>query len=219
MTWTKYLFLSTIACCAYCYAKNSKHQSFKQHQSQVSEDLAHIIWNIMTTYEGEYHFQEFMLNLNMLNTGQVKPKPLKDCYSSLITSLKNKAKEKEILNLQAAESYLCKISNREDIHEIVKKKLYYKTITIGTGEELKNTNNTPLISFRERDLNGETLSENISGIRISLSEMIPGLRKALEGMRVGEKREIFIHPDLAYREFPKPEPCSLIIIEVSLISL
>lgn len=38
-------------------------------------------------------------------------------------------------------------------------------------------------------------------------------------MRVGEKREIFIHPDLAYREFPKPEPYSLIIIEVSLVSL
>ncbi|VHO00798.1 hypothetical protein [Candidatus Rhabdochlamydia sp. T3358] len=107
-----------------------------------------------------------------------KSKPLKDCYASLITSLNNKIKEKEILNLQAAESYLCKISNREDIHEIVKDKLYYKIATTGAGEELKNTNNTPLISFRERALDGETLSENTSGVRISLSEMIPGLHKA-----------------------------------------
>ncbi|PWU14781.1 MAG: hypothetical protein C5B45_03895 [Chlamydiae bacterium] len=137
-----------------------------------------------------------------MHAGRIQAKPLKDCYASLITSLNNKIKEKEILNLQAAASYLCKISNREDIHEIVKGKLYYKTVTTGAGEELKNTNNTPLISFRERDLHGETLSENILGIRISLSEMIPGLRKALQGMRVGEKREVFIHPDLAYREFP-----------------
>ncbi|QZA59279.1 FKBP-type peptidyl-prolyl cis-trans isomerase [Candidatus Rhabdochlamydia porcellionis] len=220
MTWTKYLFfLLIITCCTYCHAKNSKNQPLKQQQSQVSEDLAHVIWNIMTTYEGEYNFRELMLNLKRLNTGKIQVKPLKGCYDSLITSLKNKVKEKEILNLQAAESYLCKISNRDDIYEIVKDKLYYKTVTTGAGEELKNTNNTPLISFRERDLNGEILSENISGIRISLSEMIPGLRKALEGMKVGEKREVFIHPDLAYREFPKPEPYSLIIIEVSLISL
>ena len=219
MTWTKYLFfLSAITCCSFCYAKNSKNQPLKQQQSQVSEDLAYVIWNIMTTYEGEYNFQELMLNLKKLNTGKVKSKPLNDCYASLITSLKNKAKEKEILNLQAAESYLCKISNRNDIHEMVKDKLYYKIATTGVGEELKNPNNAPLISFRERDLNGETLSEN-TGIRISLSEMIPGLRKALQGMKVGEKREVFIHPDLAYREFPKPEPYSLIIIEVFLVSL
>lgn len=148
MTWTKYLFLvPIIACCTYCYAKNSKNQSLKQQQSQVSEDLAHVIWNIMTTYEGEYNFRELMLNLKKLNTGQVQSKPLKDCYDSLITSLKNKAKKKEILNLQAAESYLCKMSNRDDIHEIVKDKLYYKTATTGTGEELKNTNNTPFDFF------------------------------------------------------------------------
>ena len=219
MTWTKYLFfLPIITCCTYCYSKNSEKPSLKQQQSQVSEDLVHVIWNIMTTYEGEYNFRELMLKLKKINTGQVKSKPLKDCYASLITSLNKKIKEKEILNLQAAESYLCKVSNREDIHEIVKDKLYYKIKITGAGEELKN-NNAPLISFRERDINGETLSENTSGIRISISEMIPGLCKALQGMRVGEKREIFIHPDLAYREFPKPEPYSLIIIEVSLVSL
>jgi len=30
---------------------------------------------------------------------------------------------------------------------------------------------------------------------------------------VGEKREIFLHPDLAYGEFPKPEPNSLIVCD------
>ena len=218
MTWTKYLFFLSIITCSFCYSKNSKNQPLEQQQSQVSEDLAHVIWNIMTTYEGEYNFQELMLNLKKIKAGKIQEKPLKDCYASLITALNNKVKEKEILNLQAAESYLHKISTREDMHEIVKDKLYYKIANTGAGEELKN-NNAPLISFRERDLNGETLSENTSGVRISLSEMIPGLRKALQGMKVGEKREIFIHPDLAYREFPKPEPYSLIIIEVSLISL
>lgn len=220
MTWKKWsFFLLTITYCTCCFSKNRENLSLKQHQSQVSEDLAHVVWDIMETYEGEYNFQEVLLTLKKLNAGQVKSKPLKDCYTSLITSLAKKATEKEMLNLQAAESYLCQIANREDIHEIVKDRLYYKIITAGVGEENKNIKNAPLISFREKTLSGKILSENTSGIRISLSEMIPGLRQALEGMKVGEKRELFIHPNLAYREFPKPEPYSLIVIEVSLISL
>lgn len=214
MTWKKWsFFLLTITYCTCCYSKNSKNQS------QVSEDLAHVVWDIMTTYEGEYNFQEVLLILKKLDAGRIESKPLKDCYASLITSLANKATEKELLNLQTAESHLCKIANRNDIHELVKDKLYYKIITAGVGEEIKNIKNAPLISFREKTLNGEILSENTSGIRILPSEMIPGLRQALEGMKVGEKREVFIHPNLAYREFPKPEPYSLIVIEVSLLSL
>ena len=218
MTWKKWHFLLLITTCTCCYSKNSKNPS-KQHQSQVSEDLAHVVWDIMATYEGEYNFREVLLILKKLNAGRVKSKPLEDCYASLITSLANKATEKEILNLQTAESYLCEIANRNDIHEIVKGKLYYKTITTGLGEAIKSIENAPLISFREKTLNGEILSENTSGIRILPSEMIPGLRQALEGMKVGEKREVFIHPNLAYREFPKPEPYSLIVIEVALLSL
>lgn len=48
--------------------------------------------------------------------------------------------------------------------------------------------------------------------------MITGLRSGLEGMSVGEKREVYVDPDLAHREFPKPEPYSLIIVEITVIS-
>ncbi|QVL54977.1 MAG: FKBP-type peptidyl-prolyl cis-trans isomerase [Simkaniaceae bacterium] len=172
----------------------------------------------MTTYEGEYNFDELSDNLQKLSTGKLKPKPLNDCYASLTESLEKKAEEKELLNLQAANSYLRKISNMNGIYEVVKDRLYYRVLSLGKGEEIKSVNNTPLVAFREKTLTGEVLSENVSGIRIPFSEMIPGLRRGLEGMNVGEKREIYIHPDLAYREFPKPEPYSLIIIEITVIS-
>ncbi len=201
-----------------CSSEEEKNQSLKQQQFQVSEDLAHVLWNIMTTYEGEYNFNELLVNLRNLSVGKLKPKPLNDCYVSLMESLEKKAEERELLNLQAANSYLRKISNMNGIYEVVKDRLYYRVVGLGEGGEIKSVNNTPLIAFREKTLTGEVLSENISGIRIPLSEMIPGLRRGLEGMNVGEKREIYIHPDLAYREFPKPEPYSLIIVEITVIS-
>lgn len=203
----------------FCYSEEDKNQTVKNYQSQVSEDLAQVLWSVMKTYEGNYSFEELTVNLWKLNTGRQKSKPLDECFTSLMESLEKKATDQGIFNLQAADSYLQKLKAVNGIHELVKDKLYYKVITSGTGEIIKDLNgSSPLISFKEKSLNEEILSENISGIRLPLSEMIAGLRNGLKGIRVGEKREIFIHPDLAYGEFPKPEPYSLIVIEVTFIS-
>lgn len=84
---------------------------------------------------------------------------------------------------------------------------------------IQDLNSSPLISFTEKTLNGRILSENRSGIRLPLKEVISGLRIGLIGMREGELRRVFIHPDFAYKEIPKPEPFSMIIIELSLLAL
>ena len=118
-----------------------------------------------------------------------------------------------------ANSFLQKLEATPDVNEVVKHKLYYKVIKQGEGASISNFTHSPLISFKEKTLNGEILSEYSSGIRIPISETISGLQKGLVGIKVGEKREVFIHPDFAYGEFPKPEPYSLVVIEVTLISL
>lgn len=220
MIWTKWwVFLMTFLYVTFCYSEEDKNEPLKKHQSQVSEDLAQVLWNVMKTYEGYYSFEELSVNLWKLNTGRQKSMPLNECYASLMESLEKKAADQGIFNLQAADSYLQKIRMIDGVNELVKDKLYYKVINSGTGKVIKDLNrSSPLISFKEKSLNEGILSENISGTRLPLSEMIAGLRNGLEGIRVGEKREIFIHPDLAYGEFPKPEPYSLIVIEVTLIS-
>lgn len=210
----KTFFLVSFICLSFCYSEEDK-----KDRLQVSEDLAQVLWNIAGAYEGEYSFEEMFLNLWKLNTGKLEPKPLNECYPSLLESLEKKALEKEIFNLQAADSYLQKIKKIKGVNELVESKLYYEVINIGKGEIIKDKNSAPLISYVEKTLNDEILSEQSSGVRLPLSEMISGLRIGVEGMSVGEKRKIFIHPDFAYGEFPKPEPYSLIILEVTLLSL
>jgi len=202
-----------------CYSEEDKNEPIQKHQSQISEDLAQVLWNVMQTYDGKYSFKELIVNLWKLNEGKQESKPLDECFASLMEALETKATDQGIFNFQVADSYLQKLKAVSGIHELVKDKLYYKVITPGAGDVIKDLNNSsPLISFKEKTINEEILSENTSGIRLPFSEVIGGLRKGLEGIRVGEKREIFIHPDLAYGEFPKPEPYSLIVIEVTLIS-
>ncbi|MCB9093303.1 MAG: FKBP-type peptidyl-prolyl cis-trans isomerase [Halobacteriovoraceae bacterium] len=220
MTWIKWrFFLITSLYLTFCYSEENKNEPIQKHQSQVSEDLAQVLWNVMQTYEGEYSFKELVVNLWKLNAGKQESKPLNECFASLMEALEIKATDQEIINLQVADSYLQKLKSVNGIHELVKDKLYYKVINPGRGEVVKDLRGSfPLISFKEKTINGEILSENTSGIRLPFSEVIAGFRNGLEGISVGETREIFIHPDLAYGEFPKPEPYSLIVIEVTLVS-
>ncbi len=200
-------------------SEEDKSQSVQKNQLSVSDDLAHVLWHIMKSYDREYDFQELVNTLGKLNEKKIKDKPLDECYSSLLEALEKKASEKAASNLQMANSFLQKLEATPGVNEVVKQKLYYKVITPGEGESIRDFTSSPLISFKEKTLSGEVLSEYSSGVRIPLSETISGLQKGLVGIKVGEKREIFIHPDLAYREFPKPEAFSLVVIEVTLVSL
>lgn len=219
MSWKKWVLFLIVFSSTAAYSEENKSQSLKKSQLSVSDDLAHVLWNVMKSYEGEYDFQELVSTLSKLNEKKIKDKPLDKCYSSLLEVLAKRASEKAVLNLQMANSFLQKLEETPGVNEVVKHKLYYKVIKPGKGESISNFTHSPLISFKEKTLNGEILSEYSSGIRIPLSETISGLQKGMIGIKVGEKREIFIHPDLAYGEFPKPESNSLVVIEVTLISL
>lgn len=219
MSWKKWVLFLIVFSSRAAYSEEDKSQSLKKSQLLISDDLAHVLWHVMKSYEGKYDFQELVTTLSKLNEKKIKDKPLDKCYSSLLETLEKKASEQAASNLQMANSFLQKLEATLDVNEVVKHKLYYKVIQPGKGESISNFTHSPLISFKEKTLRGEVLSEYSSGIRIPLSETISGLQKGLVGIKVGEKREIFIHPDLAYGEFPKPESNSLVVIEVTLISL
>ena len=208
------LYIMCMMSVSYCYSEESNKQT-----SQVSEDLAQVLWKIMEAYENEYVFEELFVNLWKLNTGRLKSKPLSECYGSLLEAIEKKAEEKYDTNLQKVNHYLKEIKQMDDFHEVIEDKVYYEIVNLGSGKMIQDLNSSPLISFTEKTLNGRILSENRSGIRLPLKEVISGLRIGLIGMREGELRRIFIHPDFAYKEIPKPEPFSMIIIELSLLAL
>jgi hypothetical protein len=54
---------------------------------------------------------------------------------------------------------------------------------------------------------------------IKISDLIPGLALALKEMKVGEKREIFIHPAFAYGENSNMDPNLSLIARVELLKI
>ncbi len=127
-------------------------------------------------------------------------------------------------NLEEAEKYLQDLaSSTQELTELVPKKLFYKTQKEGKGpliscqpklhftmSEWKNSEFCTLYSTDE-DIKEPLLVE--------LDAVIPGFSKGVEGMKVGGKRTLYIHPDLAFGAGKlNILPNRLIVIEVDACS-
>lgn len=122
-------------------------------------------------------------------------------------------------NLKAAEAFLQKNAKEQGVVEIEPGKLQYSISKQGSGNEVKD-GNSPQIQYTGKYLDGTVFgsSQDTGGpITIPLNQTIPGFSKGLKGMKEGEVRKIFVHPDLGYGKAGHLPPNSLLIFDVELI--
>lgn len=145
--------------------------------------------------------------------------PLKDSKTiEMITALQEKKFKDECnVNLKAAEAFLALNKKNADIQEI-EEGLQYKQLSEGSGKECKETD-TPVISYIGKYLDGEIFGKSNTDEAITLSDTIEGFRKAIIGMKVGEKREVYIHPNLGYGVNSCLSPNALLTFEIELKSM
>ncbi len=54
-------------------------------------------------------------------------------------------------------------------------------------------------------------------IHLRITETIAGFKKGVDGMKVGEWRQIYVHPNLAYKKLGKSKPNQLLIYDVTIV--
>lgn len=121
-------------------------------------------------------------------------------------------------NLKIAENFLKANANQPDVRSLEDGKLQFKIVKSGTGEVVP-AGGSPEINFTGKLADGEVFSssEDMGPITLDLSKTIPGFSKGIVGMKEGEKRILYIHPDLAYgKQGPLPAN-SLLIFEVEVL--
>lgn len=150
-----------------------------------------------------------------------EPSPLSERdYQLAISALQTQEREKVAKeNLEKAEAYLSTIDEKDEMNEIVPKKLYYSLLEAGEGPEVKE-NSSPLIHYTGKFIDGTVFgsSENTGPISMPLNNTIPGFRMGLVGMHEGEKRRLYIHPDLAYGTSGDLLPNSLLIFDIEVLN-
>lgn len=122
-------------------------------------------------------------------------------------------------NLKAAETYLAKNAQDPNVKSIVPGKLQYIVLQEGTGPAVPE-HGTPSIKYTAKYIDGTVFdsSEAAGGpITIPMDQTIPGFSKGIIGMKEGEKRRLFVHPDLAYGKTGQLPPNSALIFDIEVV--
>ncbi len=182
---------------------------------KLSEAIGHIIGKNLDDLGFELDLKRMIKGIKKGSSNKDSPMSEDECLQAL-AKLQIKANEKICINnKKIAEDFLNKNVNEKDIIEIDKGKLQYKMIQAGKGESLKPYN-MPIVKITGKYFDGQIFTD-IEEV-LNINETLPALQKAMAGMKLHEKRQIFIHPDLAFGKNP---PClnSLVIFDIEILSL
>ncbi|CRH60051.1 peptidyl-prolyl cis-trans isomerase [Chlamydia trachomatis] len=122
-------------------------------------------------------------------------------------------------NLASAEEFLKENKEKAGVIELEPNKLQYRVVKEGTGRVLSGKP-TALLHYTGSFIDGKVFDsseKNKEPILLPLTKVIPGFSQGMQGMKEGEVRVLYIHPDLAYGTAGQLPPNSLLIFEVKLI--
>lgn len=122
-------------------------------------------------------------------------------------------------NLEAADKYLKDNAHAKGVVEVIPGKLQYIILEEGKGEAVKE-HGTPQINYTGKYIDGTVFgnSEAAGGpITVPLDQTIPGFSKGITGMKEGEKRRLFVHPEVGYGTGGQLIPNSLLIFDIEVV--
>ncbi|KAF3361584.1 Peptidyl-prolyl cis-trans isomerase Mip [Chlamydiales bacterium STE3] len=216
-----------VSCGSFCAAEGTQSPQGQAETTQaaepdikkLSEAFGHFIGRNLKSSGLNFDIDSFILGIR--NGESDKPSPMSDKeYERQMMLLQEKAfKRLADENLKAAEDFLKQNATAQDVKEITPSKLQYTILEEGHGPAVTE-HSSPKIHYVGKYLDGTSFgnSRDTGGpITIPLDQTIPGFSQGLIGMKEGEKRKLFVHPDLGYGKTGHLPPNSLLIFEVEVL--
>lgn len=186
--------------------------------SKLSEALGHLIGKNIDQLGLSLDLKALAKGMEDEASGKQSPLNAEDCTQQLQALQEKKLRDLATQNLAQAVAFLSQNKQKPGIHQLSDGKLQYKVEKEGNGDPVESYH-SPLVRFNAKYLNGKAFGESSEEMPISLSESIPGFRLGLLGMKQGEIRTLYVHPELAYGSDGQTEPNALLIFEVEVLQL
>lgn len=219
-----------IACGSVCAEESLKTPKAEENQSakndandidmqKISEAFGNFIGRNLKSNGIEFNLEGIIKGMRDGAAG--KPAPLSEQeYEKMMTKLQEKAfSSMAEANLKAANEFMAKNANAEGVVEIIPGKLQYIILEKGHDPVIQE-HGSPLINYTGKYLDGTVFgsSEDAGGpITVPLDQTIPGFSKGIAGMKEGEKRRLFVHPEMGYGRAGHLSPNSLLIFEIEAV--
>lgn len=202
--------------------KPSEDKSEKSDQvdmKKLSEAFGHFIGRNLNSPGLKFDLEGIIKGMRDGAAGT--PAPLSDKeYEEMMATVQERAfKEMSATNLKSADDFMAKNAKETGIVEIVPGKLQYLIIKEGTGTAVE-PHASPKIHYTGKYQDGTVFgtSEEMEGpITIPLDQTLPGFSKGMVGMKEGEKRRLFVHPDLGYGTSGQLPPNELLIFDIEAV--
>lgn len=184
--------------------------------ARLSEAFGHVIGKNLENIGVKFDMAQVIKGLQDAMAGKESPMSEMECIQAIASVQEKVFKDQCAENLKKAETFLASNSKTEGVVALEEGKVQYRVLQKGTGDKIES-HHTPLIRYTGKYLDGSVFGASKEDESISLDEIIPGLKAGLIGMREGEKRTVFIHPDLAYGTNGYLPPNSLLTFEVEIV--
>lgn len=145
------------------------------------------------------------------------PAPLDEgkCVQQISKIQEQSFKKQADANLAAAETFLTENRKKPNMVILEEGKLQYSVLQTGKGAEVVE-HSKPVIRYKGTFLDGKVFGQSEEE-PIELDSTVPGFSKGLIGMKEGEKRQLFIHPELAFGSSGFLPPNSLVSFEIEVV--
>jgi peptidylprolyl isomerase len=200
----------------------SKEEVFApENVKRLSEAYGHLVFKSLENPALKLDFDSVIKGLQDAKNG--KPSPMTEQeYEETVANVQEYAfQEMAAKNLKDAESFLKKNASEKGVVELVKDKLQYVILEQGTGAEVTDQT-TPVLHYIGKYADGTTFGNSYDAgepVSISLQHTIQGFRQGVVGMKVGEKRRLFVHPDLGYGTSGQLLPNALLVFDIEIVKL
>lgn len=195
----------------------------RQKLAQISEALGHMVGRNFLNSLNSLNSSGLQLDIAKLvqgfhdeAAGRASPMSENECMDALAVIQEEALKKISISNLEQANQFLLKNGCQSGIQIILPGKLQYRVDKEGVGAAV-NSYCSPLVRYVGKCLDGTIFSSSQEGEVIYLDETIEGFKQGVTGMKEGEKRVLYIHPDLGYGTKGMLPPNSLLTFEIEVI--
>ena len=184
--------------------------------TKISEAFGHVISKNLENIGVKFDMTQVIKGLEDAIAGKEAPMSEMECIQAIASAQAKVFKEQCAENLRRAETFLADNSKTDGIVRLEEGKVQYVVTSEGTGAVIED-HFSPLVKYTGKHLDGTVFGASKEEEMISLDEIIPGLKAGLLGMKEGEKRTVYIHPDLAYGTTGYLPPNSLLTFELEIV--
>lgn len=183
---------------------------------QISRAMGHLIGKNLQSMGLDLDIDALLLGMRESSEGESAPLSEDECLQALSILQEETLLAEAQANLLAAMEFLKSNAEKRGVVVLEGGKLQYQIVKKGSGDAVEPYN-SPILRYKAHYLNGKAFGDSCSEEMVSLDEAIAGLSKGVIGMREGEVRTLYIHPELAYGRSDLAAPNALLVFEVEVL--